>query len=256
MKLEMGFASEFDGNRFGIKLLLNYTDQRYGWNARIEYKNGIVEFYEYGDPLKPYLFEKEESIMPGNPIVLSKEEFLNKLPNIQDCVFYTGAGLSIAAGIWDLTQLRCHLLLNDFNQFEETVKNGKDYFVDVAKEFGRQLYESEPTNAHKIIGWLQKKYNCYVFTENRDVLHQKTCEQVITRNNFSRSEIIVYRRNLIAVGLSKDHTDLIKHYRKYSGGKPLFVINQNEIPEYVQAGDYYLSCDAQELFTQYIRRSE
>lgn len=251
MKLEMGFTSESVGNRFGINILLDYVNQSYGWNAGIECVNGIIESYEYGTPTTPFVFskEKEECITSGIPIILSKEEFLSKLPNLKECIFYTGAGLSISAGIWDLAQLRSHFLLDNFEQFKEAIKSNRDYFIKMCKQFAIQLYETEPTDAHKIISLLQKKYHCYVFTENRDILHQKTCKQVITRNNFVRSEILMYKKNLIVVGLSKDHTNLIKHYRKYSKGKPIFVINQNVIPEYVQEGDYYLPIDVQELFT-------
>jgi NAD-dependent protein deacetylases, SIR2 family len=193
MKLDMTFWGKSEQYKYGIVITIDYANQRYGWRSKAIDSDGISfaeSFFGYAcsDVINPpHIISPLKDSATNTMRVISIDDFTNKLlPHMDNLIVYTGAGMAIDAGIWDLTTLREKLYLNDLKDFLRVTNYDKEKVLFTVKEFARQLYETKPTDSYEILGELQIKFNITIATENRDMLHQKAGHKVITRDILKR----------------------------------------------------------------------
>ncbi|MDR2406511.1 MAG: hypothetical protein LBE13_00135 [Bacteroidales bacterium] len=248
----MGFWSEYKQFIFGIILFIDYSKQSYGWKGFVFKNTILINEYEFGNTWfinTPNINIKNNFVKPQCPKILSIDDFNNLFHNdICKCCIYTGAGIAKKAGIWDLMQIRQALYMENFAIFREELRKAPFYFLNVVKEFSRQLYETEPSDEYYTLKRLQDIYNFPIITENRDILHQKAGHKVYTREILKKYPLIIMNKKLLVIGLSDDHSALINMYRSINPEKPLYVINNGTTPFYLRNYDYYLHMDIATFF--------
>jgi NAD-dependent protein deacetylases, SIR2 family len=254
MRLDLSFWGKQEANIYGIAITIDYKHKKYGWKAEIFDSKKCIAQRGYGDLFVDQLnppkgIQPVQIINTGHPKTLSVDIFIDRLlPYMYNGIIYTGAGMAASAGVWNLSQLREKFFMDDFNDFIFSINNNPATILAAVKEFARQLYETTPTKSYSIISDLQKKFNLTVVTENRDMLHQKADHNVITRDLIKRFPMQILGKPLVVTGLSDDHSGFIHLYHSMNKDKPIFIINNGEIPPYCFDRDYYLSADLNDFF--------
>lgn len=255
MRLDMTLWSQIGTIRYGIAISMDYEKQLYGWKANVidnkTNQNLNIEFGKiYVENLSPFrkitedLTNKEKI---NKPCLL--EDFIRNLKlNINNCIVYTGAGLSEGAGIWNLQQLRKNLFLNNCERFIWSIQYSKNEILQLVEQFAVQLYETEPTKNYMILSELQKKYNITIMTENRDILHQKSGHKVITRDIIKHFPKCFLNKTLLIIGVSNDHSGFIHLYRSINTDNPVFIVNRDKSISYIREKDWFFAGDLNEFF--------
>lgn len=254
MRLDMTLWGKSGTSIYGIAITIDYENNKYGWRSRIvdSGKTSLAESC-FGDiyvsALNPPHTILATETAPTFVNTLLLEEFIDKLlPHLNNCIIYTGAGMSSDAGIWDLKQLRENLFLDNIDKFSDATSHKKNEILLTIKEFAHQLYETTPTESYRILSELQSKYNITIVTENRDILHQKSGHKVFTRDILKRFPLWLLNKTLIIIGLSDDHSGIIWLYHSMNKDTPFFIINNSEIPRYCTDIDWFCSADLNDFF--------
>ena len=188
------------------------------------------------------------------PIQVKTEKMIEELLATEQLCIYTGAGLSTAAGVWSYKML-CRLLwLKDLKSFIQTCVDRRVELDNIIRVFMSQLYNSEPSFGHAVIHKLNQDYQCIVFTENLDNLHQKLKTRVITRNNFQISSLLLKGKQLLVLGVSDDHSGLIRKYRRYMPKSGIYVVNNSGNLPYIEEIDRFVNEDVQ-IFLQHLHEA-
>lgn len=188
-----------------------------------------------------------ESIL--KPLQVKAEKMIEGLLASGQLCIYTGAGLSTASGVWSYKML-CGLLgLENLKSFIQTCTGRREELDHIIRVFMSQLFDSEPSFGHAVIHKLNQDYQCIVFTENLDNLHQKLKTRVITRNNFQISSLLLKGKQLLVLGVSDDHSGLIRKYRRYMPQSGIYVVNDGSNLPYIEETDQFVKEDVQ-IFLQ------
>lgn len=195
----------------------------------------------------PYLVEPIRIIENSHPQTLDEKQLLSILQN-HSVLFYTGAGLSIAAGIPSMDQLHQLLGIEStfHSSFKKAVENPKLYSQNIYA-FYEACISSQPTAAHYAIKRLCQLKKCPLYTENLDVLHEKSgIEPIrinpleITEQDFSHIDYI------ICVGLSHDDRGFLGWYKKQNPQGKIIAVDLGN-PNYLGDEDYLIQADLQRL---------
>lgn len=253
----MTFCGDLDFRYiYGISITIDYENQKYGWHSRVFTRTGELVSEEcYGALCSysvnlPYNNQISKNFKANDINFISINDFINKItPDLNNLTVYTGAGMAINAGVWDLAKLRAKLYLDNPNKFLRFTNYEKEKIQQTIIEFARQLYETQPTDAYLILGQLQKKFHVTIVTENRDILHQKAGHTVITREVLKRFPSRLLCKRLVVIGLSDDHSGFIHLYRSMNRKIPIYIVN-NEVPVYYSDYDYIIHADLNLLFLE------
>lgn len=212
--------------------------------------------------------KKSQSAVTANDemIALLADELRNPQKSI---AFYTAAGISIAAGIDDLNGYHRRIFGQtgepktdeDFQTMSKRILEEPATVLRSIKEFFESFYFTDPTLTHKAIADLSICLSkpIPIFTENGDLLHQKTgVEALVMKAPVHPMKAKLGRQwienldYLVCTGLSHDDRGFIAYLREINpnlrivanslpGEIPLFIF-QNE-PK-----DIYLPGDAHKIF--------
>jgi len=166
-------------------------------------------------------------------------------------LIFTGAGISINAGINDLnhfTELQKKMFLPDEKYYRNIINNSLDEQITIYNQILKMLTISEPTKSHYIIKDLCYKYGFSLATGNIDSLHQKTGIQPIFQNNLEISipNLEIYDI-LLTIGLSDIGAGLVpKTFCEKNKYGIIIAINKN-IPKYLNENDYYIKGDSDDI---------
>lgn len=256
MRLDMTFWEGSDFQYiYGISITIDYDNQKYGWRSKVIACTGELVSQELYGELCSDLINPPRSITVAKDFVkndintISIDDFINKIiPDLNNLMIYTGAGMAVNAGVWDLVELRNKLYLNNPSEFLRATKHEKKKVQQTVIEFARQLYETQPTEAYLILNQLQRNFNITIATENRDLLHQKAGHTVITRDVLKRFPIGLLRKRLVVIGLSNDHSGFINLYRSMNRKTPIYIVNNHEVPRYCSSNDFLIRSDLNQMF--------
>ena len=262
MRLDMTFWGNLDFQCIcGITITIDYDNQKYGWHSKVINCIGeLVSEEYYGElycdsiNLLHCISSTKDSVKNGNDINgISMDDFINGIiPNLNNLMIYTGAGMAVNAGVWDLAELRDNLYLNNLSEFLRVTIYEKEKVQHTIMKFAEQLYETQPTEAYLILGQLQKKFHITIATENRDMLHQKAGHTVITRDVLKRFPLGFLCKRLMVIGMSNDHSGFIHLYRRVNRKIPIHIVN-SEVPPYFSRNDYIV-CEDLNLFFERLRK--
>ncbi len=244
----------------------------------------IAEKQQVGSgPENGYFFTQprnSRSIEPSvtSDVELSANQILNNLaddlidPN-KSITIYTGAGISVAAGIDDIAGYNSRITGNreraktaaDFGKAATRLKDKPGEVLNLVKEFYESFYFTNPTLAHEAIADLATTINkpLPVFTENHDLLHQKTGINTIIMKpadqmkQYLNEDMIRKLDCIVCTGLSHDDRGFIAYLRNINpnikiignalaGQKPNFLIEGEQ-------KDIYLPGNAHEIFPELLK---
>lgn len=184
------------------------------------------------------------------PLELGLKEIVDIIKNGRT-IIYTGAGLSVAAGIPDMDKMREQLGLNSYQSVDEFTR----MLMFKPEELKGKLQKLQapffgaPTLAHLALAEIQKLTGVRIVTENLDMLGEAAGQDLITRDNidktFSNKELgdIDY---IITVGLGTDDSNLLWRFKQVSPTGCIVAVNIIP-PTYLDTTDYYLEGNAQEI---------
>ncbi len=174
-------------------------------------------------------------------------------------VFYSGAGLSAASGIPTMTGL--DQLFSIHLPWEEWVKKtvaSPQEVLAKAVNFKRLCYESDPTHAHLALRYICNKWNIPLWTENLDLLHQKSgIDPLVVSAELLLEEVKEEALReidvVICLGLSFDDKGALGWYKHHNPEGKIVSIDLMS-PVYLGVDDALLKGDLQEVLPNVLRK--
>jgi len=228
-------------------------DAQIGGSKELKKKNlGLLDRKSF-DNMKSDVIKRLE--MPNPPEITVED--LAEILKSKRILFYTGAGISVAAGVHDMEKLKNTLQIDQSQRIDGFLKIALDdpeKAVDLWNEFTHAALNHEPTKAHVSIANLAKKLHCKVFTENVDKLHEKTgilpmrptgdwMKEYIQKEWLKDIDVVV------TAGLSSDDRAFLAWYKENNPNGKIAAINMEQ-PRYVGDEDFLLKGDLQEIIPQ------
>lgn len=185
-----------------------------------------------------------------NPIIITKSSELCDYLRGKSFVFYTWAGISIDAVPW-MNQLKQELQIKDNEEIDGLLKNllTKSSVTKKSWElFFDKMDNSEPSQCHKAIYSIAKKMNKVVFTENLDLLHQRSWVKAYVPDTeiFNDTPQIDF---IVTMWLSHDDRWMLAYCRKENPQIRFISINPQKV-EYLSNNDIWCNGDCQILVPQ------
>ncbi len=172
-------------------------------------------------------------------------------------LFYTGAGISMASGIYNMKQLQEALEIEMAEKTDDFLKKAiinPQGIINIWEEFIKAAFEKPTTPAHQSLARLAQKLNSQIFTENIDDLQEKTGIKAIHLNGTWLKENVEpeWLKDIdvvITIGLSYDDRGFLNWYKENNPAGKIIAVNLNQ-PPYLSNEDFLLKGDCQELICE------
>ncbi len=168
-------------------------------------------------------------------------------------IFYTGAGISKAAGIPTMCELDTLLGFEKEKDFETWVRKAVHNPRGLSQRitsFHHNCFSSEPTKAHQALSELANLKKIKIFTENLDHLHQKTGFDVIAvTSELKGLEMLKDIDFVVCLGLSRDNRGFLAKFKEYNPAGRIIAIDLKQ-PNYLGSEDVWYEADLQEAVPQ------
>lgn len=261
-------TSDFCGFKIGFLNALpsSLTDEECALFQMKSTGKGEVEFVFIYPSIRPSLPEREDE--DKGPYALAAPRICTgstprKMEGLQDLIpvlesgrfaIYTGAGISVAAGIPGMDQLEELLGVRRDLGFLETIRGFLEHpeqLQQAIEKFFRLSFQNVPTSAHYAIRDLANSKCVHVLTENLDHLHELSGVQPIRiqprefLDTFSSED---WRRidYLLCIGLSHDDRGFLSWYKEQNPKGTIISIDLNRT-DYLGDEDFWMPADAQEI---------
>jgi len=204
-------------------------------------KLGRAEGHNLAEPRK---FDTNKS----NPDEMNEQGLLDFLQR-KNVVFLTGAGIS-RESVPDQERLNSELGIDNnqaVDDFTRLILNDPNAAAEKIKErFIYQMAVGKPSPAHHAIKEMSRALQCPVFTDNIDLLHQRSGINPINTSNPQTLDWL--RKNvtedhfrdvdaIVTVGYSHDDVGLLASYKKANPDGKIIAINPAK-PEYLGDEDF------------------
>jgi len=183
-------------------------------------------------------------IQPSKQFQIISSQQAASLLKGKNVLFFTGAGISMAAGLPDLAELNAAIdgMFSPLDSYiEDILQNRTDGRASFVKQYYSLFTESEPTEAHYLIAKLCREHGFTLATESFDNLHQKTGIEPIFQNT---DEVVIPNLGqydyLVTVGLNAGIGNVDKEYRILNPHGRIIAITP-EPPYYLLDRDYYIN---------------
>lgn len=215
----------------------------------------IPDDYYVSQPRKfaDYEPEEEQRLTPGELAKYVKEHKV---------IFYTGAGISKAAGVPDMADWQKAMgidLKQDTDDFLRRSVRDPEANLVALQEFRQAAAELPPTPAHEAVKELAQQSNCQILTENTDLLHERSGVRALhisgewLRDNV-RTKWLQEIDGVITVGLSADDRGFLAWYKQNNPDGKIIAVNVQQ-PNYVEVGDAMVEGDAQTVLPEVVRQA-
>ncbi len=172
-------------------------------------------------------------------------------------LFYTGAGISVANGVHNMSQLKKLLGIDMSGKEDLFLKKATTHpqsVIDSWEEFTRAAFESPATPAHQSLGRLAQKTESQIFTENVDHLQERGGVKAIHvtgpwLKKTIHPEWLKDIDAVITIGLSYDDRGFLGWYKEHNPNGKIVAINVNQ-PSYLGSEDYLLEGDCQKVIPE------
>jgi NAD-dependent deacetylase len=174
-------------------------------------------------------------------------------------VFYSGAGISAAAGIPTMTGLDQLFALHlPWEEWTSRAMESPQDIIAKAVRFKQLCHESDPTPAHHALRYICSRWNIPLWTENLDLLHQKSGIDplVVSRDQLLeevKEEGLKEIDVIVCLGLSFDDKGALGWY-KHHHPEGMIVSIDLMSPVYLGEKDALLKGDLQEVLPILLRK--
>lgn len=173
---------------------------------------------------------------------------LSRMIKNKKVAFFTGAGISIKAGVVNLEELMSlqQSIFTPIEQyFYDIVKGHTIKRLDMYKLLYSMFTEAEPTQSHSIIKELCDLYGITLITGNIDGLHEKTGMKPIFQNS---DKVVIPEFDtydiLVTIGLSdKGIGEVAEEFHSNNPNGLIIAINKTA-PRYLSNKDYFIEGEA------------
>lgn len=209
------------------------------------------------DVLENIKTQIQERIMPKPQKIDAKK--LAEIIKGKRIIFYTGAGISIPAGIPGMDEITSGLGIDtdqEVDEFTHRAATNPEAIMSRWEDFVNKMANAEPTKAHKALTEIAEKVGCQILTANIDILHEQAGIKVVHtsgqwQNLGIRPEWLKDIDFVVAIGLSGDVKGFLGWYVENNpGGKIIGANITDQPPEYLGDQDYFLQGDVQETLPE------
>lgn len=206
----------------------------------------------------PNYFLAQPRMCPSaNSVMMTEEELVKKIKESSCFLIYTGAGLSKAAGIPTLFDFEAFFGLDQENWLDRVQKNPESLLA-LVQEFRHRCLFSAPTKAHQYILHLLQAKEAVLFTENLDVLHEKTgaTPYRVDPSTFHTKWSKEFFDNVpfvLCLGLSRDDKGFLTWYKTNVPQGKLIAIDLAR-PKYLGVDDLWLEGDVQRVLPAIVEK--
>ena len=182
------------------------------------------------------------------PTSIILEQLIDYIKN-HNIVFYTGAGLSVVSGVPSMAQLENSLYIEKNNRPNvQKIIAHSDEILRAIERFCEDSVSAQPSVGHYAIVDLSQKKQCAIFTENIDLLHQKSGILPLMVNGNLKKDRQYFQEidAIICVGLSYDDRGLLSLYKDNNPNGLIIAINLHQ-PNYLGSEDLLVTGDLQEI---------
>lgn len=207
----------------------------------------------------PYTIHERRIVPDEGPQHAWTIEDLAACVKTKRVIFYSGAGISAAAGVPTMTGLdqlfAIHLPWEEW--IKKTIESPREV-LSKAEGFERLCFESDPTHAHLALRYICKKWKIPLWTENLDLLHQKSGIDplIVSRERLLEEmteEGLKQIDTIICLGLSFDDKGALGWYKHHNPDGQIISIDLVS-PVYLGRGDVLLKGDLQEVLPTLLRK--
>lgn len=197
----------------------------------------------------PYIVADRRIKENSHPLLMSYEN-LYEIIKQKKVLFYTGAGMSSAAGVPAMKELYTLLDLKEGEEFIFSLKQALDApkeFASKIASFHKKCLYSAPMQTHFELANLTLYTKTRLLTENLDTLHEASgilpyriypfeLKSDLTKFDLSQIDYI------ICIGLSFDDRGFLAWYKEQNPRGKIVSIDLNQ-PSYLGDEDYWLKGD-------------
>lgn len=228
-----------------------YKENKYFFSYHSE---GWKEIPYHSEPKNESLLATVRSFTDARPFTQMPLVELAHWIESKKIFFYTGAGISQAAGIPTMDQLEALFAFDPQGKWIVDALQTPEKTLKKVSFFCRLCYEKMPTQAHIALTTIALSKNLAIFTENVDLLHQKTGFQPVlaTIDNIQERISPTSLKELdaiICIGLSRDEKGLLGWYKQHHPKGKIIAIDLNK-PQYLGNEDIFIQADAQKLLPE------
>lgn len=202
---------------------------------------------------KAYYLKTPRHCSKASPTKIAKEDIFLEPKRF---IFYTGAGLSRAAGIPIMRELEDCLGLRT-QDWLTNIQVFPDELLDKIHDFWRACFLTNPTIAHLELKTICQAFDTPLFTENLDALHEKSgwLPHRIDAPSFSKAWEGDFFQSIdlvICLGLSQDDKGFLAWYKTQNPKGKILAVNFS-MPTYLGSEDLWCQEDVQ-LLLPYLRQ--
>lgn len=223
-------------------------------------KDYVIEDIVQADNDSYLVYDTRREFKDAHPMTLSREELINIISKNR-IIFYTGAGISAAAGIPTMAELCKSLHFEDKSQMIVSLKKAVHHPEELAaviRSFHDTCFFKMPTRAHYSLKELAFLKNTQIVTENLDYLHEYTgilpyriqSDHLRSTVNSTSLKDIDY---ILCIGLSCDDRGFLELYKQHHPEGKIISLDLKQ-PSYLGDDDYFLQGDLQEIIPQIAER--
>lgn len=180
--------------------------------------------------------------------VISESEVANILKE-KKVLVYTGAGISVAAGTPDMSNLERNLGIDQrekVDDFTRTLAVNPGGIIKRMQKIQDSFFKGS-TPAHIALSEIQRVSNLIIATENLDKLHELAGSDVIKLGQINKritNEHLSQIEYIITVGLQSDDSGLMHRFKQVNPTGRFIALNIVQ-PPYLDEDDFYLQGDVQ-----------
>lgn len=231
-----------------------YSIFAYEWKNQKEQINQYRKLVRHrGSNTTFYLVDKRRIFEHSTPQSIQEGEIATIISN-RNVLFYTGAGISIAAGVPSMSQLNDLLGIEEGEKFVFSLKHAVEHpktLCEKILQFHHACFYSPPTAAHQALKKLALFKNTQILTENLDCLHERSgilpyrinAEELREKVGIDQLAQIDY---IICIGLSYDDKGFLGWYKHYNPKGKIISIDIGN-PSYLGDEDFIIHADLQFL---------
>ncbi|MDP2586342.1 MAG: Sir2 family NAD-dependent protein deacetylase [Candidatus Komeilibacteria bacterium] len=236
----------------------------------VDGKNVPVFTYQYGSFKEPEQKESNVGFAPEYHVA-EPRDFETDMPEVQQMtvedltefisnkkvIFYTGAGISAEAGVYNMAQLKEALGIDQavpVDGFVRTVLNDPETAQNQFRQFCQSAFEHEPSPAHQSLAEIAKLKSTKILTENFDLLQERTGIKPYHTEGASLKKDIDPKwfsdiDAIVCVGLSFDDRGLLSWYKANNPSGKIISLDLSQ-PTYLGKEDALVKGDLQKILPE------